>query len=105
MNLVITGSSGFVGTQLTRFLLDAGHEVTGIDALPDKRPSVHPLFQYVQADTTIAGEWQHALKNKDVVINLAGTNIFRRWTKSYKQTIYDSRILTTRHLVEAVSNQ
>jgi uncharacterized protein len=105
MKIVITGSSGFVGTHLTRFLLDAGHEVTGIDALPGRQSSGHPLFHFVQADTTNPGDWQDYLKNKDVVINLAGTNIFRRWTKSYKQLIYDSRILTTRHLVEAIPDQ
>ena len=37
-----------------------------------------------------------------LVFNLAGRTIFKRWTKSYKQQIYDSRILTTRYLVEAL---
>jgi uncharacterized protein len=105
MKILITGSSGFVGSQLAQFLLEKGHEVTGIDAIGEKQSGSHPLFHFVQADTTIAGDWQVALKQKDVVINLAGRNIFRRWTKSYKKLIYDSRILTTRHLVEAMPNQ
>jgi uncharacterized protein (TIGR01777 family) len=103
MDIVITGSSGFVGSHLTRFLLDAGHTVTGIDAQPDKRCADRPLFHFIQADTTVSGDWQNALKKKDVVINLAGVNIFRRWTRHYKQLIYDSRILTTKHLAEALS--
>ena len=37
-----------------------------------------------------------------VLINLTGKTIFKRWTKKYKQQIYDSRILTTRNLVEAM---
>jgi uncharacterized protein len=105
MKILITGSSGFVGTHLTRFLLDAGHEVTGIDALPGIISAGHPLFDFVQADTTKPGGWQNYLNNKDVVINLAGKNIFQRWTKRYKQLIYDSRILTTRHLVEALPDR
>jgi hypothetical protein len=39
----------------------------------------------------------------DVVINLAGMSIFHRWTPAYKQQIYDSRILTTRHVVEGMT--
>jgi len=36
------------------------------------------------------------------VINLAGTSIFTRWSKKTKQLIRDSRILTTRNVVEAI---
>jgi len=39
----------------------------------------------------------------DAVINLAGTSIFQRWTPASKQQIYDSRILTTRHVVEGLT--
>jgi len=38
----------------------------------------------------------------DTVINLAGKTIFNRWNDSYKKQIYDSRILTTRNLVQAL---
>ena len=34
MDIVITGSSGFVGSHLTRFLVDAGHTVTGLHHRP-----------------------------------------------------------------------
>ena len=34
MKIVITGASGFVGTALTRLLLDAGHVVTGLGTSP-----------------------------------------------------------------------
>ena len=105
MKILITGSSGFVGTHLTKFLLDAGHEITGIDARKDNISAGRSLFHFVQADTTKAGDWRDALKNQDVAFNLAGINIFRRWTKSYKQLMYDSRILTTRHLVDALPDR
>ena len=39
---------------------------------------------------------------QDVVINLAGASIFRRWKDEAKQLIYDSRILTTRNVAEAM---
>ena len=60
-------------------------------------------FLSIAADTTRKGSWQNSLKDADVVINLAGMSIFQRWTSAYKQRIYDSRILTTRHVVEGLT--
>jgi uncharacterized protein len=102
MKFLITGGTGFVGSYLTRQLLQNDHEVTVIGR---STASVghSGLFQAISADTTRNGSWQNALKDVDVVINLAGMSIFQRWTSAYKQQIYDSRILTTRHVVEAMS--
>jgi uncharacterized protein (TIGR01777 family) len=56
----------------------------------------------MSADTTQKGNWQEELREIDYVVNLAGKSIFSRWTEKYKKIIYDSRILTTRNLVEAL---
>lgn len=103
MNYLITGGLGFVGRNLCRHFLDAGHQVTATGR--SKNPSLidHPAFNYISADTAKTGKWQEMVKDQDVVINLAGKNIFTRWTEKSKRTIYDSRILTTRNLVEAIS--
>jgi uncharacterized protein len=104
MKILITGGTGFVGSYLTRQLLQDGHEVTVIG-----RSSVPAVssggFHAISADTTQKGSWQHALKDVDAVINLAGMSIFQRWTRAYKQQIYDSRILTTRHVVEGMTGE
>lgn len=100
MHILITGSSGFVGAHLTAQLLDLGHTVTGVDR--SSGMFHHEKFEYVQADTTSSGPWQEAVAEAQVIINLAGVNIFRRWTRAYKQLIYDSRIMTTRRVVEAL---
>jgi hypothetical protein len=42
------------------------------------------------------------LDGVDAVINLAGETVAQRWTPAAKQRIRDSRVLTTRHLVEAM---
>jgi len=102
MNVFITGGSGFVGKALSSYFLDNGYPVWTTGTSP-----VHPLcerenFYYIQADTSQKGEWQEVLQEADIIINLAGRNIFRRWTTSYKKQIYDSRILTTRHIVDAL---
>ncbi|MDZ7665736.1 MAG: TIGR01777 family oxidoreductase [Desulfotignum sp.] len=101
--VLITGASGFVGKHLVRHFLDLHWHVTGLgtsSAHPDIPES--PDFEWISADTTLPGSWQDHVADADVIINLAGRNIFKRWTKTYKQAIYDSRIHTTRHLVDAM---
>lgn len=101
--ILITGASGFIGNKLARFFLTKGHPVVGLGTSKSHPLSkFFPDFEWVSADTTLAGDWQAHVKTADIVINLAGRNIFRYWTKKYKQAIYDSRILTTRNLVNAL---
>jgi len=102
MKFFITGATGFVGTYLCRNLLEAGHEVTGVGTRPEHRLISHDQFHYISADTTQPGSWQDALTDVDAVVNLAGKTIFNRWTTRYKIAMYDSRILTTRNLVDAL---
>lgn len=100
MKILMSGSSGFVGRRLASALLDDGHEITGLGY---RHKSIeHERFTFIQADTTQPGDWQKAASGVNAVINLAGVNIFNRWTEKYKQAIYDSRILTTRNLVAAL---
>ncbi len=104
MKILITGGTGFVGSYIVQLLLKSGHEVTVIGH--SSAPVVRSGRLYaISADTTRKGSWQNALKDVDAVINLAGVSIFRRWTPAYKQRIYDSRILTTRHVVEGLSGE
>ncbi|MGD8844862.1 MAG: TIGR01777 family oxidoreductase, partial [Desulfobacteraceae bacterium] len=102
MDVAITGGTGFVGTYLCRHLLNAGHRVTAIGSRTRYRLIDHDRFTFVSADTTRPGAWQQVISEADLVFNLAGRTIFRRWTRHYKQQIFDSRILTTRYLVEAL---
>lgn len=102
--VLITGASGFVGKYLARHFLEQNRHVTGLGT-----SEAHPFadrydhFEWISADTTKTGAWQDRVPSADIIINLAGQNIFRRWTQKYKQAIYDSRILTTRHLVSALT--
>ena len=101
MHILISGGAGFVGGKLSASLKNQGHEITVVDAaapLESDAGGVH----FIQADTTIPGAWQDAVSAADAIINLTGKNIFHLWTKKYKQMIYDTRILTTRHIVSAM---
>jgi len=102
MKIVITGGAGFIGTQLSDFLLSGGHRVTALGRSADQHRISHENYKYISADTTRSGKWQNELEDADAIVNLAGTTIFKRWTSSYKKQIYDSRILTTRNVVSAL---
>ncbi len=102
MRIFITGASGFVGSRLTRHMLDCGHQVTGVARHAPPQGINEVGFSFVPADTTRPGDWQAEVAAADAVINLAGRSIFGRWTDAVKQEIRDSRILTTRHVVESL---
>ena len=102
MKVFITGGLGFVGTQMSIRLLNKHHEVTVVDHSPSPRPYTPKEVKYVFGDTTKKGPWQKEIGKQDVIINLAGASIFTRWTERTKRIIRDSRILTTRNVVEAL---
>ena len=103
MNVLIVGGAGFVGSHLCSYLLKRGHTVTALGTAPHWPYETHPHFNYISADATQPGAWQQVITDGiDAVVNLAGKTIFKRWNEAYKQQIYDSRILTTRNIVDAL---
>ena len=81
MRVAMTGGSGFVGTKLQSHF--------GEIVLLGRDESVEQIVQKLQ--------------NVDVVINLAGAPIIKRWSQGYKKILLQSRIETTRRLVEALN--
>jgi hypothetical protein len=102
MKILITGGTGFVGSALTRRLLADGHQVTILSSHDSKGPPEHPHLTRLCADTGREGDWQRAVPEQDVLVNLAGRSIFHLWSAKYKEQIRNSRILTTRNLVNAL---
>ncbi len=75
MHILITGASGFIGTHLTRALLDQGHRVTGAVRNPDGFRRRFPGTQAIPIDFTRAihaDDWMHGLQDVDAVINTVG---------------------------------
>ncbi|MCF8036651.1 MAG: TIGR01777 family oxidoreductase [Desulfobacteraceae bacterium] len=104
MKILITGAAGFVAGHMIPFFTDNGHRVIGVDRNPVPAGLNYHNFEYIQGDTTKPGKWQESVAAADVVVNLAGKNIFSRWTEKYKQALYDSRIQTTRNVVDGLSD-
>lgn len=102
MRVFITGANGFVGKHLTRFFLEKGHHVTSLVRAEPKGKVLPPNTSVLVGESMKPGKWQDAVASHDVLINLAGANIFKRWTEGYKSLMRESRILTTRNLVDAI---
>ncbi len=105
MKILITGGTGFVGTQLTSRLIKDNHEVTILSRSAKRSGEVPRGVPYLQGDPTQKGSWQEAIKNHDAAINLAGASIFAKWTEEHKKAIRESRVSTTRNIVEGIPSR
>lgn len=103
MKVFITGGTGFVGSSLTRELANQGHQVTILDRTIKAQQDFPPTVSFIETDSTLRGSWQDIASEHDIFINLAGASVFSRWNEKNRKAIRESRILTTNHLVEAIS--
>ena len=103
MRVFITGGTGFLGQALTNKLLAEGHSVTILTRSRKLRQEYSPALSYVVGDPVQPGEWQEELAKHEVVINLAGASIFRRWNKESKEILRSSRIETTRNIISGLA--
>ncbi|WP_130860302.1 TIGR01777 family oxidoreductase [Gracilibacillus phocaeensis] len=92
-NILMTGGTGLVGTELVAHYLHQGNQV--IVLTRSERTSEHPGLRYVNWQEN---GWETAIPNIDVVINLAGASLSERWTKEHKKAMLQSRIDTTERL-------
>ncbi len=96
-NVLIAGGSGMIGSHLAVTLKRAGYETAILTRSPEKHQD-RTAFHW---DTAKGHLDPQAIRWADALINLAGAGIAdKRWTDARKQLILDSRVLTTRLLVE-----
>ncbi|GGH21243.1 TIGR01777 family oxidoreductase [Mucilaginibacter phyllosphaerae] len=87
-NILITGGSGLLGRQLTKALLDAGHNVSHLSRSPGKNPKVKTFLWDVPNNKID----EHCIDGVDAIIHLAGAGIAdKRWTDTRKKEIIESR--------------
>ncbi len=84
--IAIAGASGFVGSYLAKFFEAKGYEIKpiGIETYLNEK-----LLQSI-------------IEESSILFNLSGANIAQRWSESYKKILRDSRIDTTKKLVDAI---
>src|SRR5438552_18507504 len=106
MRVFVTGGTGLIGTRLVRRLRERGDAVVLLTRRPAAVRDRFAGCTIVEGDPMKAGPWQDALADCDAVVNLAGENIFaKRWNAAFKQLLIDSRLETTRHVVEALKRK
>jgi hypothetical protein len=105
MNILIAGGSGFIGRALCKALIQTGHGVTVLSRSPETHRGTFPSSVELLAwDGRTRESWAQALAVADAAVNLAGENIAQtRWTESRKKVLRESRLLTTRLLVQAMA--
>jgi NAD dependent epimerase/dehydratase family enzyme len=104
MRVIVAGGTGFIGKSLCRELLLAGHEVAVLtrDAIRAKErvPQGTGITQWSPEQPE--GLLQ-VLSDADAVVNLSGESIAAsRWTPEFKQKLIDSRVNSTRALLQAI---
>jgi uncharacterized protein (TIGR01777 family) len=98
MRIVVTGSTGLIGTALVTSLHSAGHEVV---RLVRRTPRA---ADEVAWDPTTGTVDLDGLARVEGAVHLAGAPVGdKRWTEAYKRTILDSRVNGTRTLAEALT--
>lgn len=112
MYTLVTGSAGFIGSQLAAALLDTGVEVVGVDCLTDyydpevKRRNLGPLldregFRFVAADLAV-DDVQDLVSGSRFVVHLAAQPGVRlSW--AHFDTYVSRNILATQRLLEAAT--
>ena len=103
MKVFMTGGTGFVGTYLSRDLVQAGHDITILTRRAQPPAPSRPGISFYTGDPTKEGPWMALVPEHDWIINLAGASIFKRWTEAKKKEIMESRERTTRNLVAALA--
>ena len=102
MNILVSGSTGLIGSELASFLTTKGHNVTRL-----KRSKSGSESKFGDAEVS----WDpdnnkvdiNGLEGHDTVVHLAGENIAGIWTKEKKNKIRKSRVNGTRLLSKSLS--
>lgn len=99
VKVIVSGSSGFIGSAVVRKLTDAGHEVLRV-------VRGHPAGTGELRWDIRAGTIEHdKAEGAEAVVHLAGAGIAEhRWDEATKAAIQDSRIDGTHLICEALAN-
>lgn len=97
--ILITGASGLIGKRLTEMLLKKGYQVAHLSR--SKKSGLVPSFVWdVEAGVIDTA----SLEGVETIIHLAGAGVAdKRWSKSRKEEILESRLKSTQLLFDTLS--
>ena len=100
MQVLVTGSHGFIGSALVGALATAGHRPVRL-VRSDPAPGADEV-RWDPSEGTIDAP---SLEGFDAVVHLAGKNVGpNRWTEGHKARVLDSRVRGTRLLAETLAD-
>lgn len=104
MRVAVAGGTGFIGRAMCGELLQAGHEVTVLTREVSRASGRVPQgVKVVRWSPERSEELREVFSAKDAVINLSGEGVAaQRWTPEFKQKLVDSRVNSTRALVQGM---
>jgi uncharacterized protein (TIGR01777 family) len=106
MKILISGSTGLVGSALVDSLRHQGHDPTRLlrpgSELPKQKTSSSPDLPQV-AWNPQSGILNSRAEQVDAIIHLAGASIAgHRWTPAWKRELRDSRVAATHQLIASL---
>ncbi len=101
IRVLIAGGTGFIGRHLAKGIVDSGGEVT---LLTRSSASNGQYKQISWRDHSEVRALAKEIENYDLIVNLSGASIDKRWSESYKEEIIKSRVDSTAMLVRAINS-
>jgi uncharacterized protein len=105
MRILVSGSTGFLGTALVETLEGQGHTISRLVRPGTAERNAGVVHAQAVAWDPVAGRFDAAgAEDADALIHLAGASIAGgRWNASRKELLRTSRIDATRHLIGALA--
>jgi uncharacterized protein (TIGR01777 family) len=100
MRVAIAGGTGFIGSALTKALLERNDEVWIISRTSPKNKSKRTGFNQMTWDELEASP--SLLEGIDAIVNLTGESINQRWNQAAKQRVMDSRLTAAARISKLV---
>ncbi|MBV2168767.1 MAG: TIGR01777 family oxidoreductase [Bdellovibrio sp.] len=106
MKILMTGATGLIGREVGKILAQKGHEILVVSRNVAKAREVLPFpCDIIVGDLNVGPLKDERLKSIDAVINLMGEPVVgARWSEKKKESIYNSRVMGTRHLIASLSS-